>query len=244
MKKIMMLIVGLLLVGCSKSVATIDEAVALAKENANLTDENSELVKSSYDDDKYFVELVDDNYVYRYVIDDDGKIESFVKEAKKNTEPPVKETIQEPTTTNATNTIGREEALEQALAYFGLTEDQVYEIEIDEDNLHTDRLVYKIDFETADTEYEIDVKADGTILNDKQERNNDKVTAFVSSFSRTDAIDAALAANGHNYEEIDELTLKQVVYFDQSYYEIEYEIGHQDYEMIVDANTLETRADN
>lgn len=242
MKKIMMIMCALLLAGCSKSDISIEDAVALAKENANLNDENSELIKSSYEDDKYYIELVDDTDTYRYVIDEDGDIISFVKEAIKEIAPPIKENVEQQASDTMVN--DREEALQKALTYFGLTEDQVYEIEIEEDDLHTDRMVYKIDFKTADTEYEIDIKADGTLFNDKTERNDDKVTVFSAQASREEAIKAALDANGHDYADVDELTIKQKVYFDQSYYEVEYEIGHRDYEMIVDANTLETRADN
>ena len=242
MKKIATLMALLLLAGCSKKLTSVDDAVALAREKANLTDDNSELIKSSFEDGEYYVELIDQEHVYRYVIDDDGKVESFVKEVITNNEEPSQENTD--TLINDTKVISREEALKKVLEYFNLTEDQVYEIEIDEDNANSDRLVYKIDFKTADTEYEAEVKGDGTLINDKQERNDDKVVSFTTNTSREEAINAALSANGHNYADINELTIKQVVYFDQSYYEVEYEIDRKDYDMIVDANTLETRSDN
>lgn len=242
MKKIATLMALLLLAGCSKKLTSVDDAVALAREKANLTDDNSELIKSSFEDGEYYVELIDQEHVYRYVIDDDGKVESFVKEVITNNEEPSQENTD--TLINDTKVISREEALKKVLEHFNLTEDHVYEIEIDEDNANSDRLVYKIDFKTADTEYEAEVKGDGTLINDKQERNDDKVVSFTTNTSREEAINAALSANGHNYADINELTIKQVVYFDQSYYEVEYEIDHKDYDMIVDANTLETRSDN
>lgn len=242
MKKIATLMALLLLAGCSKKLTSVDDAVALAREKANLTDDNSELIKSSFEDGEYYVELIDQEHVYRYVIDDDGKVESFVKEVITNNEEPSQENTD--TLINDTKVISREEALKKVLEHFNLTEDQVYEIEIDEDNANSDRLVYKIDFKTADTEYEAEVKGDGTLINDKQERNDDKVVSFTTNTSREEAINAALSANGHNYADINELTIKQVVYFDQSYYEVEYEIDHKDYDMIVDANTLETKVDD
>ncbi|MCI5774760.1 MAG: PepSY domain-containing protein [Erysipelotrichaceae bacterium] len=242
MKKIWIMIMAtLVLVGCSKRI-TLDEAVALARQNAKLDENNSEVVKSSFEDDKYYVELMDDDNVYRYVIDDDGEIESFVKEL--NTGEGQAITLPANEATDAMVIADREEALKKVLEYFELTEDQVYEIEIDEDYLHTDRMVYKIDFKTADTEYEASVKVDGTIFNDKKERNDDKVIAFETKTTRQEAIDAALKANGHNYQDVDELTIKENVSFDQSYYEVEYEINQMDYDMIVNSKTLEVRKDN
>ena len=77
MKKIATLMALLLLAGCSKKLTSVDDAVALAREKANLTDDNSELIKSSFEDGEYYVELIDQEHVYRYVIDDDGKVESL-----------------------------------------------------------------------------------------------------------------------------------------------------------------------
>lgn len=253
-KTIIFLMALLVLVGCAKRISSVDDAVKIARDNAGLSQENSELIKSSYEDDEYYVELVDDANVYRYVIEEDGDVKSFVKEARSsvvtNNDAQVQPSDNNDQASvneqpvNVTQTIDRETALQTALSYFGLSEDQVYEIEIDEDNLHSDRMIYQIDFKTADAEYEADVKADGTLFNDHTERNDDQVVIFTSSYSRQEAIDAALEANGHNYADIDELTIKQVVYFDQSYYEVDYEIDHRDYDMIVDANTLEVRVDN
>ena len=252
MKKIATLMALLLLAGCSKKLTSVDDAVALAREKANLTDDNSELIKSSFEDGEYYVELIDQEHVYRYVIDDDGKVESFVKEAKsdmaQNTPQPNEQTANNGTTSNDNTdnlaTIDREQALSIALSNYDLSEDQVYEIEIDEDFLHTDRLTYNIDFKTDDLEYEVIVDGSGNIVRDHSERNDDRFVSFVGSVTRQEAIDAALSANGHDYADVDELTIKQSTHFDSSYYEVDYEIDHRDYEMLVDANTLEVRNDN
>ena len=239
---------ALLLVACSKQVSSVDEAVAIARENANLTADNSELIKGNHEDDKYYVELEDESNTYRYVIDEDGKVQSFVKESKDNNiSTPTAQTNNNETTTNNSssnnNAIDRETALSIALSNYDLTEDQVYEIEIDEDFLHSKRLTYNIDFKTEELEYEVVVDASGNIVRDNSDRNDDRVSNFVTSISRQEAIDMALEANGHNYNDVDELTIKQSTHFDTSYYEVDYEIDHRDYEMIIDANTLEIRKD-
>ena len=247
MRKIIIVLMALLLVACSKQVSSVDEAVAIARENANLSVDNSELIQGNHEDDKYYVELADEANVYRYVIDEDGKVQSFVKEAKNNNETsaqPSKQDNNETTNNNSnTDVIDREKALSIALSNYYLTEDQVYEIEIDEDFLHSKRLTYNIDFKTEELEYEVVVDASGNIVRDNSDRNDDRVSNFVTSISRQEAIDMALEANGHNYNDVDELTIKQSTHFDNSYYEIDYEIGNRDYEMTVDANTLEIRED-
>ena len=248
MKKVFLILLAFLLVACSKQVSSVDEAVAIARENANLTADNSELIQGNHEDDKYYVELADEANVYRYVIDEDGKVQSFVKESKDNNiSTPTAQTNNNETTTNNSssnnNAIDRETALSIALSNYDLTEDQVYEIEIDEDFLHSKRLTYNIDFKTEELEYEVVVDASGNVVRDNSDRNEDRVSNFVTSITRQEAIDMALEANGHNYNDVDELTIKQSTHFDNSYYEIDYEIGNRDYEMTVDANTLEIRED-
>ena len=248
MKKVFLILLAFLLVACSKQVSSVDEAVAIARENANLTADNSELIQGNHEDDKYYVELADEANVYRYVIDEDGKVQSFVKESKDNNiSTPTAQTNNNETTTNNSssnnNAIDRETALSIALSNYDLTENQVYEIEIDEDFLHSKRLTYNIDFKTEELEYEVVVDASGNVVRDNSDRNEDRVSNFVTSITRQEAIDMALEANGHNYNDVDELTIKQSTHFDNSYYEIDYEIGNRDYEMTVDANTLEIRED-
>ncbi len=248
MRKIIIVLMALLLVACSKQVSSVDDAVAIARENANLSVDNSELIQGNHEDDKYYVELADEANVYRYVIDEDGKVQSFVKESKDNNiSTPTAQTNNNETTTNNSssnnNAIDRETALSIALSNYDLTEDQVYEIEIDEDFLHSKRLTYNIDFKTEELEYEVVVDASGNVVRDNSDRNDDRVSTFVTSITRQEAIDMALEANGHNYNDVDELTIKQSTHFDTSYYEVDYEIDHRDYEMIIDANTLEIRKD-
>ena len=248
MKKVFLILLAFLLVACSKQVSSVDDAVAIARENANLSVDNSELIQGNHEDDKYYIELEDEANVYRYVIDEDGKVQSFVKEAKNNNETsaqPSKQVNNNETTNNNSNTdvIDREKALSIALSNYDLTEDQVYEIEIDEDFLHSKRLTYNIDFKTEELEYEVVVDASGNVVRDNSDRNDDRVSTFVTSITRQEAIDMALEANGHNYNDVDELTIKQSTHFDTSYYEVDYEIDHRDYEMIIDANTLEIRKD-
>ena len=86
MKKVFLILLAFLLVACSKQVSSVDDAVAIARENANLSVDNSELIQGNHEDDKYYIELEDEANVYRYVIDEDGKVQSFVKEAKNNNE--------------------------------------------------------------------------------------------------------------------------------------------------------------
>lgn len=230
----------LILSGCADDDITLDEAIAIAKEDAGFSIDAS-IVSSDKTDDGYVIILSEGELSKQITLDDDGVLIGL-KDLDSTTPDLLGTTDQMMSAESAIDEM--QEALEIALADQGLSEDAVYDIHISQEYRHGS-LVYDVDFKTSESEYEATVDLNGlTIVEKSLERNDDPVTTFDNSISRLEALEAALKANELDVSDVSGIKIDESHLRGMSVYDIDYEVGYDEYEVMIDATTAEVIFNN
>lgn len=230
----------LILSGCADDDITLDEAIAIAKEDAGFSIDAS-IVSSDKTDDGYVIILSEGELSKQITLDDDGVLIGL-KDLDSTTPDLLGTTDQMMSAESVIDEM--QEALDIALADQGLSEDVVYDIHISQEYRHGS-LVYDVDFKTSESEYEATVDINGmTIVEKSLERNDDPVTTFDNSISRLEALEAALKANDLDVSDVSGIKIDESHLRGVSVYDIDYEVGYDEYEVMIDATTAEVIFNN
>ena len=150
------------------------------------------------------------------------------------TEPSTQPTAEAPS-------IDAEQAKAAAFTHAGVTEDKVFDLEVDLDREHN-ALVYEIDFQVGANEYEYDISAaDGTVIKHKTKIDKD----YIDPASVSDLIDKESAKNaafnhaGVAAADVHELEIDLDKEKGLPVYEIEFKSGAYEYEFEINASTGE-----
>lgn len=230
----------LILSGCADDDITLDEAIAIAKEDAGFSIDAS-IVSSDKTDDGYVIILSEGELSRQITLDDDGVLIGL-KDLDSTTPDLLGTTDQMMSAESVIDEM--QEALDIALADQGLSEDAVYDIHISQEYRHGS-LVYDVDFKTSESEYEATVDLNGmTIVEKSLERNDDPVTTFDNSISRLEALETALKANELDVSDVSGIKIDESHLRGVSVYDIDYEVGYDEYEVMIDATTAEVIFNN
>lgn len=230
----------LILSGCADDDITLDEAIAIAKEDAGFSIDAS-IVSSDKTDDGYVIILSEGEISKQITLDDDGVLIGL-KDLDSTTPDLLGTTDQMMSAESVIDEM--QEALDIALADQGLNEDAVYDIHISQEYRHGS-LVYDVDFKTSESEYEATVDLNGmTIVEKSLERNDDPVTTFDNSISRLEALETALKANELDVSDVSGIKIDESHLRGVSVYDIDYEVGYDEYEVMIDATTAEVIFNN
>lgn len=163
--------------------------------------------------------------------------------------------VNTPEATPAPEYIGRKAALRAAYEHADVSEDSVYDVEIETDR-ENGRLVYEIEFKSGAKEYEYTVDAlTGEILHHECEsQHTDKPTAkptakptpkptakpnSSSYIGRTAALNAALDHAGVSVDAVHDIEIELDRENGKAVYEVEFSVGKTEYDYTVDAVTGE-----
>ena len=232
---------ALILSGCADDDITLDEAIAIAKEDAGFSI-NASIVSSDKTDDGYVIILSEGELSKQITLDDDGVLIGL--KDLDSTTPDLLGTTKDQMMSTESVIDEMQEALDIALADQGLSEDAVYDIHISQEYRHGS-LVYDVDFKTSESEYEATVDLNSmTIVEKSLESNDDPVTTFDNSISRLEALEAALKANDLDVSDVSGIKIDESHLRGVSVYDIDYEVGYDEYEVMIDATTAEVIFNN
>ncbi len=134
--------------------------------------------------------------------------------------------------------IGKQAALALALTKAGLTEESVREISVELDfDSKTKVMLYEIEFETAENEYEYEINAvSGEILKEEKESSDDHISADPVApealISKADALALALADSSLSADAVRDVDCDL---HNKNFYTVEFETADTEYEYKIDA---------
>ncbi len=197
-----------------------DKAKEIALKHANVTDITNYEIEIDYDNIiVYEIEFRANNAEYEYDID--AKTGDIVKYDIDN-----HHNVENNNTGNTSNTITRDEALNIALKHAGASNVTTKKIELDDNS-------YEIEFIYNNKEYDYDISLTGKILEYSIDSyyDDDDYNTTHAKITRDEALDIALKHAGVsdvNYSKVE---------LDDNEYEIEFRVGHLEYEYEINATT-------
>ncbi len=220
-----------------------DKAKKAALSHSKVDENQVRKIEIDFDNDDnkevYKVEFKTNEAEYEYKIDArTGAVLEFEREDKKSSNSDKK-----PVSDNSSEKdyIGKDEAKAIALNHAGVNESAIrdYEIELDKDY---NSVVYEIDFESNDTEYEYEIDAyTGEVLKSQSKVSNNTTsksqTTYLSESKIKEIVFQHAGVNGGNVTELEIELDGNHDDDDTPIYEVDFQVDRLEYEYEVDAIT-------
>ena len=250
MKKVIISLISLLILfGCNAQIS-LEDAIEEVRDYADFNEGTMSIITTKDEDDGRYIVLEDNGYEVEAKVAYDGNIIMFNRLETNNTIPDSPSNTTNNGNSNSSNNTPSylsnpnliddiEASLKTVLDSLSISEDDIYNLTI-EDEYNNNRIIYSIDFNTVDYEYEFLVNPeDLSIINEESDRNDDRFISFDATVTRQRAIEIALETNNLNVDDICDFKIEETYYQGNSIYEIDYDSYGAEYELIIDANSEE-----